>query len=41
VRGDVGSEKHAKNSSYGEKIFSNIFISIYVNLIGCRANIYE
>ncbi len=30
----MGSEKHAKNckSSYGGKLFSNIFISFFVNL---------
>jgi hypothetical protein len=28
-------------SSYGEKQLSNIFIFIYVNFIGIRANIYE
>jgi hypothetical protein len=33
--GNVVSEKH---SSYGGKVFSNIFISIYVNLNGFRAN---
>jgi hypothetical protein len=28
-------------SSYGGKVFSNIFISIYVNVNGFRANRYE
>ncbi len=33
----MGSEK----PSYGEKLFSNIFISININLNGFRANRYE
>ncbi len=42
VKGDVGSEKESMPiicmSSYGGKVFSNIFISIYVTRNGFRAN---
>ncbi len=43
VRGDVGVKSIPRicKSSYGEKLLSYIFISIYVNLIGFRTNIYE
>jgi hypothetical protein len=39
-RSDVGSEKHAKNF-YVFILRNKIFISIFVNLNGFRANRYE
>ncbi len=34
----MGSRKHTKNVFIWRKVFSNSFISIYVNLNGFRAN---
>ncbi len=41
VMWEVKSMPRISKSAYGEKVFLNIFISMYVNLNGFRANRYE